>query len=77
MSQLFMITLMISCFSSGIDIMGSTSEKPTMALSGVRISWVMLAMKVLFLMPDSLARSVSSLRRSCFSNRSVTLRTMP
>ena len=52
MSQLFMMTRMISCFSSGVLSIGSTSEKPTMAFSGVRISWVMLAMNVLFIIPD-------------------------
>ena len=77
MSQLFMITLITSCFSSGVDIIDSTSEKPTMAFSGVRISWVILAIKVLFFSPDALARSVSSFRRSCFSIRSVTFRTIP
>ena len=77
MSQLFMITFTISCFSSGVVIMGSTSEKPTMEFSGVRISWVILAMNTDFMCPDSLARSVSLRSCSCFSISGVTLRISP
>ena len=59
MSQLFLMICTTSCFSSGDVSVVRTSEKPTMALMGVRISWVMLARKRLFICPDSLARWVS------------------
>ena len=77
MSQLFMITWIISCFSSFVCNIGSTSENPTIEFSGVRISWVMLAMKVLFIMPDCMARSVSFFSSSCFFMSGVMLRITP
>ena len=77
MSQLFMITLTISCFSSGVSIIDSTSLKPTMAFSGVRISWVILAMNILFMRPELWARSVSCFSCSCFLMSGVTLRMIP
>ena len=64
MSQLFLIIWITSFFSSDVDSWLSTSENPTMALIGVRISWVMLARKRLFICPDSLARWVSLRSRS-------------
>ena len=67
----------ISCFSSVVDNNGNTSEKPTIALSGVRISCVILARKTLLFWPDSLARSVSRFSSSCFCSISVTLRKTP
>ena len=64
MSQLLRMMRMNSRRSSGASMICSRSLKPTMAFSGVRISWVMLARKTLFSLPDSSARRLSSFSRS-------------
>ena len=77
MSQLFLMICIDSFFSSDVVSIESTSEKPTMALMGVRISCVMLARKRLFALPDSLARWVSWRSRSCLCIRSLMFRHTP
>ena len=66
-----------SIFSSLSSMACSRSQKPTMAFSGVRISWVMLARNTLFCRPDSLALRVSSFSLSCLSMNRVMSRMSP
>ena len=68
---------MNSMRSSLVSMTGKRSEKPTMAFSGVRISWVMLARKALFMRPESSARLVSRFSRSWASMRNVMFLAMP
>ena len=74
-----LLTLMVStkraCFS-GSFVLGRRREKPTMALSGVRISWLMLARKAILRRSDSSAFSRDCARISIF-RRWNTITTMP
>ena len=76
-SQLWRMMCINSVRSSVVDAMWSRSENPTMAFSGVRISWVMLARKVAFRVPDCWARAVSRRNSSWERIRLVTSRQMP
>ena len=53
---LFSMMLTYSCFSSSSSVEANIPENPTMALSGVRISWLMLARNADFSLFDSSAR---------------------
>ena len=77
MSQLLWMMLMNSFLSAGSLTVCRRSENPTMAFSGVRISWVMFARKVAFSLVEFFALAVSSRSLSCAFMRSVTFRTTP
>ena len=47
--------------TSGSSSVVSSCEKPTMALSGVRISWLMLARNAVLSLLDSSARSLAAI----------------
>ena len=63
---LFSMIEMYSRFSCSSSVSARIPENPTMALSGVRISWLMLARKADLRRFDSSARSRAE-RRSCSS----------
>ena len=56
---LFSMMLTYSCFSSSSSVEANMPEKPTIALRGVRISWLILARKADFRRLDSSARSLA------------------
>ena len=61
---LFSMIETYSCFSCSSSVEARMPENPTMALSGVRISWLMLARNAVFRRFDSSARSRAE-RSSC------------
>ena len=75
---LLSIMLTYSCFSSSASVEARIPENPTMALRGVRISWLILARKADFRRLDSSARflaetkSVSIFFRSVITNEEPT-----
>ena len=68
---LFSIILIYSLFSSSSSAVASMEEKPTIALSGVRISWLMFARKADFSRSDSSARFLAFMSSCSFRLRSV------
>ena len=66
-----------SSISSFRSVFISRLEKPMMALSGVRISWLMLARKADLSLSDSSARSLASLSSLSSFLVGVTLRRKP
>ena len=68
---LFFIILIYSCLSASFSVMARISEKPTIELSGVRISWLMFARNADF---KRLLSSACSL--ACSSFCSICLRSV-
>ena len=68
---LFSMMLTYSRFSSSSSVEASIPEKPTIALSGVRISWLMLARKADLSRLDSSARFLAEIKSFSMLFRSV------
>ena len=74
---LLSMILIYSCFSCSSSAVARMFEKPMIAFSGVRISWLILARKADFSRLDSSARSLAESSSSSIFFRSVMTREDP